>query len=215
MVVLFSLLALQSMAQNTDSGAGLVAKNKAKTILVLGDSISAGFGIPMQQGWVALLSKELQRSEVKAQVINASISGDTTQGGVSRLPKLLAQHQPDLVIIELGGNDGLRGIPIKRIKHNLAVLIQLSHEAGSDILLAGMQIPPNYGQKYTHSFREIFPTLAAQHNTLLVPFILQKVVEKQGLMQADGIHPTADAQSLILQSVFPVLDNWLKASPPV
>ena len=214
MAVLFSLFSLQSMAQDADSGAGLAAKNKAKTILVLGDSISAGFGIPMQQGWVALLSKELQRNDAKIQVINASISGDTTQGGVSRLPGLLAKHQPDLVIIELGGNDGLRGTPIKLIKHNLTTLIQLSREAGSDILLAGMQIPPNYGRKYTQSFREIFPTLAQQHNTLLVPFILQKVVEKQGLMQADGIHPTAEAQPLLLQSVLPAVTSWLKDTPP-
>ena len=214
MAVLFSLFSLQSMAQDADSGAGLAAKNKAKTILVLGDSISAGFGIPMQQGWVALLSKELQRNDAKTRVINASISGDTTQGGVSRLPGLLAKHQPDLVIIELGGNDGLRGTPIQVITHNLTTLIQLSREAGSDILLAGMQIPPNYGGRYTQSFREIFPTLAQQHNTLLLPFILQKVVKKQGLMQADGIHPTAEAQPLILQSVLPEVMKWLENVPP-
>ena len=214
MAVLFSLFSLQSMAQDADSGADPAAKNKAKTILVLGDSISAGFGIPMQQGWVALLSKELQRNDAKTRVINASISGDTTQGGVSRLPELLAKHQPNLVIIELGGNDGLRGTPIQVITHNLTTLIQLSREAGSDILLAGMQIPPNYGRRYTQSFREIFPTLAQQHNTLLLPFILQKVVKKQGLMQADGIHPTAEAQPLILQSVLPEVMKWLENVPP-
>ncbi|KZZ48956.1 arylesterase [Thalassolituus sp. HI0120] len=202
------------MAQDAAPSADLALKNDARTILVLGDSISAGFGIPMQQGWVALLSKELQRNDAKTRVINASISGDTTQGGVSRLPGLLAKHQPNLVIIELGGNDGLRGTPIQVITHNLTTLIQLSREAGSDILLAGMQIPPNYGRRYTQSFREIFPTLAQQHNTLLLPFILQKVVKKQGLMQADGIHPTAEAQPLILQSVLPEVTKWLENVPP-
>lgn len=214
MALILSLVSLQNMAQDAAPSADLALKNDARTILVLGDSISAGFGIPMQQGWVALLSKELQRNDAKTRVINASISGDTTQGGVSRLPGLLAKHQPDLVIIELGGNDGLRGTPIQVITHNLTTLIQLSREAGSDILLAGMQIPPNYGRRYTQSFREIFPTLAQQHNTLLLPFILQKVVKKQGLMQADGIHPTAEAQPLILQSVLPEVTKWLENVPP-
>jgi acyl-CoA thioesterase-1 len=214
MALILSLVSLQNMAQDAAPSADLALKNDARTILVLGDSISAGFGIPMQQGWVALLSKELQRNDAKTRVINASISGDTTQGGVSRLPELLAKHQPNLVIIELGGNDGLRGTPIQVITHNLTTLIQLSREAGSDILLAGMQIPPNYGRRYTQSFREIFPTLAQQHNTLLLPFILQKVVKKQGLMQADGIHPTAEAQPLILQSVLPEVMKWLENVPP-
>ncbi|MCH2041348.1 MAG: arylesterase [Saccharospirillaceae bacterium] len=214
MALILSLVSLQNMAQDAAPSADLALKNDARTILVLGDSISAGFGIPMQQGWVALLSKELQRNDAKTRVINASISGDTTQGGVSRLPELLAKHQPNLVIIELGGNDGLRGTPIQVITHNLTTLIQLSREAGSDILLAGMQIPPNYGRRYTQSFREIFPTLAQQHNTLLLPFILQKVVKKQGLMQADGIHPTAEAQPLILQSVLPEVTKWLENVPP-
>lgn len=213
MVLLFSLFSLHSMAQKDEASASLAAKNKTITILILGDSISAGFGIPMQQGWVALLSKELQRSDVKTQVINASISGDTTQGGVSRLPGLLTKHQPDLVIIELGGNDGLRGTPIKRIRHNLKTLIQLSRGAGSDVLLAGMQIPPNYGRKYTHSFRDIFPTLAAQEKTLLIPFLLQNVVENQALMQADGIHPTVTAQPLIVELVLPVIEQWLAVNP--
>ncbi len=214
MALILSLVSLQNMAQDAAPSADLALKNDARTILVLGDSISAGFGIPMQQGWVALLSKELQRNDAKTRVINASISGDTTQGGVSRLPGLLAKHQPNLVIIELGGNDGLRGTPIQVITHNLTTLIQLSREAGSDILLAGMQIPPNYGRRYTQSFREIYPTLAQQHNTLLLPFILQKVVKKQGLMQADGIHPTAEAQPLILQSVLPEVTKWLENVPP-
>lgn len=203
--VLLLIVALQP-AQNV--WAEEPADN-GKTILVLGDSISAGFGIPMQQGWVALLGKELQRRVPAVQLVNASISGDTTQGGLTRLPQLLKSHQPDLVIIELGGNDGLRGMPIRLIKHNLTALIQLSREAGSDILLAGMQIPPNYGRKYTHAFREIYPTLAQSHNTLLVPFILASVAAQAGLMQADGIHPTAEGQPLIVDQVRPLVQQWL------
>jgi len=168
----------------------------------------------MQQGWVALLSKELQRRGTDISVINASISGDTTQGGLTRLPKLLQQHKPALVIIELGGNDGLRGTPIKRIKQNLQRMIQLCREVGSDIILAGMQIPPNYGRKYTQSFRELFPTLAENDKTLLIPFLLQQVVDKQGMMQADGIHPTVAAQPLIVAEALPVLDQWLKTQTP-
>ena len=184
-------------------------QNHHKTILVVGDSISAGFGIPMQQGWVALLGKELQRRGTQISVINASISGDTTQGGLTRLPGLLKTHQPDLVVLELGGNDGLRGTPIKRVKYNLSQMIQLCREANSDIVLAGMQIPPNYGRKYTQSFRETFPTLATEYKTLLIPFLLKQVVEKQGLMQADGIHPTEPAQPLILAEALPVIEQWL------
>ncbi len=183
---------------------------RLKTILVIGDSISAGFGIPMQQGWVALLGKELQRQGHPTRVINASISGDTSQGGVSRLPALLTTHQPDLVVIELGGNDGLRGTPIRLIRANLQRMMDQATQANSDILLLGMQIPPNYGRKYTQSFREIFPTLASQNAVPYVPFLLDKVATTPGMMQADGIHPTAAAQPLMMASVYPEILAWLK-----
>ena len=181
----------------------------SKTILIVGDSISAGFGIPLQQGWVALLGKELQRLGHNTQIMNASISGDTTQGGVSRLPALLKSHQPHLVVIELGGNDGLRGTPIRRIQANLQRMIHQAREANSDIFLVGMQIPPNYGRKYTQSFREIFPTLAEENQIPYLPFLLDNVATEPGMMQADGIHPTSAAQPQMMQNALPGILQWL------
>lgn len=175
------------------------------TVLVLGDSISAGFGFPVQKGWVALMQQELQQQEPTAQVINASLSGETTQGGLTRLPNLLAEHQPQLTIIELGGNDGLRGMPIQTIEHNLAELIRLSQQANSQVLLLGMQIPPNYGARYTAMFKDIYPHLAQKFAVPLVPFLLEGIAEHPELMQADGIHPTQEAQPLIWQWVQPQL----------
>lgn len=179
-------------------------------ILVVGDSISAGFGIPVQQGWVALLQQEVKKDVPQAQVVNASISGDTTVGGLNRLPALLQQHQPDLTIIELGGNDGLRGMPLQRIRGNLQRMIALSRQAGSDVLLLGMQIPPNYGARYSEGFRTLFTSLAEQENTLLVPFLLDGVATRPELMQADGIHPQAAAQPQMMNAVLPLILDWLE-----
>lgn len=179
-------------------------------ILVIGDSISAGFGIPVQQGWVALLQQEVKKDVPQAQVVNASISGDTTVGGLNRLPALLQQHQPDLTIIELGGNDGLRGMPLQRIRGNLQRMIALSRQAGSDVLLLGMQIPPNYGARYSEGFRTLFTSLAEQENTLLVPFLLDGVATRPELMQADGIHPQAAAQPQMMNAVLPLILDWLE-----
>lgn len=179
-------------------------------ILVIGDSISAGFGIPVQQGWVALLQQEVKKDVPQAQVVNASISGDTTVGGLNRLPALLQQHQPDLTIIELGGNDGLRGMPLQRIRGNLQRMIALSRQAGSDVLLLGMQIPPNYGARYSEGFRTLFTSLAEQENTLLVPFLLDGVATRPELMQADGIHPQAAAQPQMMNAVMPLILDWLE-----
>ena len=179
-------------------------------ILVVGDSISAGFGIPVQQGWVALLQQEVKKDVPQAQVVNASISGDTTVGGLNRLPALLLQHQPDLTIIELGGNDGLRGMPLQRIRGNLQRMIALSRQAGSDVLLLGMQIPPNYGARYSEGFRTLFTSLAEQENTLLVPFLLDGVATRPELMQADGIHPQAAAQPQMMNAVLPLILDWLE-----
>ncbi|WP_419813658.1 arylesterase [Bacterioplanoides sp.] len=205
LIVWISALSVAALSEESKA-----QDTRLKTILVIGDSISAGFGIPMQQGWVALLGKELQRQGHPTRVINASISGDTSQGGVSRLPALLTTHQPDLVVIELGGNDGLRGTPIRLIRANLQRMMDQATQANSDILLLGMQIPPNYGRKYTQSFREIFPTLASQNAVPYVPFLLDKVATTPGMMQADGIHPTAAAQPLMMASVYPEILAWLK-----
>lgn len=182
-------------------------------ILVVGDSISAGFGVPVQQGWVALLQESLQQRVPAAQVINASISADTTGGGLTRLPALLQQHQPDLTIIELGGNDGLRGTPLKVIEKNLQRMITLTRQANSDILLLGMQIPPNYGARYASAFQAVFAELATQQNTLLLPFLLEGIATKAELMQPDGIHPTSAAQPLMRDAVLPVVNEWLNQEP--
>lgn len=179
-------------------------------ILIVGDSISAGFGVPVQQGWVALLQDTLQQRVPGVQVVNASISGDTTGGGLTRLPALLQQHQPDLTIIELGGNDGLRGIPVGVIEQNLQRMIILSNQANSDVLLLGMQIPPNYGARYASAFHGVFATLATRHNTLLLPFLLDGIATRPELMQADGIHPTSAAQPLMRDAVLEVLNAWLE-----
>ena len=181
------------------------------TILVVGDSISAGFGIPVQQGWVALLEHSLQQDVPDLKMVNASISGETTGGGLNRLPALLAEHKPDLTIIELGGNDGLRGMPLLLIRKNLKQMIILSQQADSDVLLLSMQIPPNYGPRYSNGFRDLFADLAEEHDTALVPFLLEGIATQAGLMQADGIHPTADAQPVMVRWVDSAVRKWLES----
>ena len=189
----------------------LPARAEERTLLVIGDSISAGFGIPVQQGWVVLLQEQLQQPVPALRVQNASISGDTTQGGVTRLPALLAQHQPDLVMIELGGNDALRGTPLPLIRRNLETMIRMSREAGADVMLLGMKIPPNYGQKYADGFAALYTSLAAEQQTLLVPFLLDQVALQPGMMQNDGIHPNAAAQPQLRDNVMVVLKPWFSA----
>lgn len=176
------------------------------SILIVGDSISAGFGIDKTQGWVALLEQTLQSPDSNhpyrnAQVINASISGETTSGGANRIKGLLDRYDPSLVILELGGNDGLRGTPIKLMKKNLSYIIQQSQNSGAEVLLLGMRIPPNYGQTYSTLFAQQFQQLAHTHKVESVPFLLQDVVTVKNMMQADGIHPTQQAQ--------PILLNWV------
>lgn len=184
-------------AENTQS--------QQQSILVMGDSISAGFGIDKEQGWVNLLITRLNTLETPYKVINASISGETSRGGANRIKPLLKQHNPDLVIIELGGNDGLRGSPIKVITKNLDYMIQQSQNSGAKVLLLGMQIPPNYGETYSRLFAEQYQKLAVKNNVLLVPFFLGSIAVKPGMMQADGIHPTAQAQPLMMESIWKFL----------
>jgi acyl-CoA thioesterase-1 len=178
---------------------------EAQTVLVLGDSISAAYGIQRELGWVALLQQKLPEHTV----INASISGETTEGGRSRLPALLAKHQPDIVIVELGGNDGLRGFQIRRIRDNLDQLVALSQDAGAEVLLAAMKIPPNYGPRYTAEFYESFELTAKRFDIPLAPFILAGVATRPELMQGDGIHPTAEAQHQLLDNIWPHLQPLL------
>ena len=182
---------------------------KQPTVLVMGDSLSAGYGIQLEQSWVTLLQQELVKS-TQSKVINASVSGETSGGGLARLPALLSKHKPDVVIIELGGNDGLRGQPINIMQDNLQAMITASQTVGADVLLAGMQIPPNYGPRYTKQFKETYVKLAEKNNISLVPFLLENVAAQSNLIQRDGIHPTAEAQPIILKNVLPVLVPLLK-----
>ncbi|MCK7566862.1 arylesterase [Marinobacter sp. CA1] len=190
--------------------AGLAQANQG-TVLIMGDSLSAAYGVPTERAWVALLKSRLESEGLGDwQVVNASISGETTDGGARRLPDLLTQHQPDVVVIELGGNDGLRGFPPPVIKRNLESMIDNSLDAGADALLVGIQIPPNYGERYTRMFADIYPSLSEQHELPLVPFFLDGIYNQQGMMQGDGIHPTAEAQSRLLDNVWPHLAPLLR-----
>ena len=181
----------------------------AGTALVVGDSISAAFGLETSQGWVHLLQQRLDEGDHDYRVVNASISGDTSAGGLARLPALLREHQPDVVILELGGNDGLRGQPPAQLKRNLAAMTEMSQEAGAKVLLLGMRMPPNLGQRYTDAFAEAFDSLAAEKDLPYVPFLLEGVGGVAGMMQADRVHPTAQAQERLLDNVWPVLEPLL------
>jgi acyl-CoA thioesterase-1 len=187
----------------------LSASAVTETIVVLGDSLSAGFGLEIRESWVTLLQQRLVDEGYGYQVVNASISGDTTAGGLARLPRVLERHRPSIVIVELGGNDGLRGLPVPRLRANLEQMISLAAEAGARVLLAGIQIPPNYGPRYARAFAEVFPSLAAERQVPLIDFILQDVALDPSLMQADGIHPNAAGQPVILETVWSALTGML------
>ena len=184
-----------------------------QTILVLGDSLSSGFGLAEARGWVSLLEKRLARDRFGYRVLNASISGDTTSGGRSRLPALLQEHRPTHVIIELGGNDALRGLPLELTRDNLSTMTRAAARAGARVLLLGMQVPPNYGRQYSEDFARVFTTVAKQESTALVPFLLKgvaDVAQPEQLFQGDRIHPTEAAQPLMLGNVWPALKPLLK-----
>jgi acyl-CoA thioesterase I len=181
-----------------------------KTILVFGDSLSAAYGIAAQRGWVALLAERLQRERLDYSVVNASISGETTAGGVSRLPRALARNKPAVVILELGANDGLRGLPVPEMKKNLAAMIGMSRQAGAAVLLVGMRVPPNYGPEYTQDFAAAFRELARSRKTALVPFLLEGMAEDLSLFQPDRIHPTEAAQPRLLETVWTALRPLLR-----
>ncbi len=193
---------------------GLAAgKGRAHTIVVVGDSMSAEYGIQRGSGWVALLQQRLQEQKVNAKVVNASVSGDTTAGGRARLPALLTQHQPTVVVIELGGNDALRGLPLKNTEDNLATMVQAAQKAGAQVLLVGMQVPPNYGGDYTRRFAQTFVTVSQQYKTALVPFLLEGVANAPDAMrwfQADRIHPNEQAHPRMLDNVWPTLKGLLR-----
>lgn len=187
----------------------LAQQAMAGTLLVVGDSISAALGLETSQGWVSLLEKRLAEKGYKQRVVNASISGDTSAGGLARLPALLAEHKPELVIIELGGNDGLRGQPPAQLQQNLAGMIDSARGQGAAVLLLGMRLPPNYGARYTTAFANVYSTLATEKQVPLVPFFLEGVGGVAEMMQPDGIHPQAKAQPRLLDNLWPTLEPML------
>ena len=186
------------------------AYSASKTVLVLGDSLSAEYGIARGAGWVTLLEQRLKAEKINASIVNASISGETTSGGKARLPELLGQHRPSVVVIELGGNDGLRGLPLAAAEANLRTMIQESQKAKAKVLLVGMQIPPNYGREYASRFSGLYQKLSKETKVPLVPFLLEGVASKPQLFQADRIHPLADAQPIMLDNIWPLLKPLLQ-----
>jgi acyl-CoA thioesterase-1 len=191
----------------TVSGAALCAE---KSILVFGDSLSAAYGIAQARGWVALLSERLKRERPDYIVVNASISGDTSSGGASRIEKSLQQHKPAVLVVELGANDGLRGLPIAQMKQNLGRIIEQGQNAGAHVLLLGMKLPPNYGPEYTQAFESAYAELATRYRVALVPFLLEDFATKPDLFQPDRIHPTEAAQPLMQERVWKALGPLLK-----
>jgi len=185
------------------------ASLQADTVLVLGDSISAAYGIQREQGWVALLEQKLSSLDDNHLVVNASISGETTGGGLARLSTMLALHNPDILILELGGNDGLRGYPIERIQDNMTRMVGLAQTAGADVLILGMRIPPNYGRRYTEAFYNIYQSLGTNTDTRIIPFFMEGIGDKPELMQADGVHPTSQAQPRLLANVWQLLPKMI------
>ena len=182
----------------------------AGTVLVWGDSLSAGYGLRPQQAWPALLEKKIADARLPHKVINASISGETTAGGRSRLPVALQTHRPSLVVIELGANDGLRGLPVAAMSTNLQAMIDASRQAGAKVLLIGMRMPPNYGPDYTTRFEKAFQDLARANKLRLVPFMMEGFADQRAYFQQDGIHPVADAQPLILDTIWRELKPLLR-----
>ena len=185
------------------------AEEATNTLLVYGDSLSAAYGIQEAQGWVALLESRLNEEDWPYKLINGSVSGETTTGGLERLPAMLSNYQPDLVILELGGNDGLRGLPLETLKANLKKMISLIRAAGGEVLLTGIQIPPNYGPRYTEPFFSLYTEISEEDSLALVPFLIDGIPQQPELMQNDGIHPKAEAQIMILDNVWPYLEPML------
>ena len=208
---LLSLLVLLSFASAGLANSQINLDSRSHTLLVVGDSLSAAYNIPPQQGWVHLLRKQLQQRNKKIIVVNGSISGATTAAGLQNLPLLLAKHQPEYVILELGGNDGLQGKPVTYIKSNLSQLIKTAQLAGAEVLLVGIRLPPNFGKRYTEPFFNQYGDLADLHNIAYMPFLLEGVAGDDSLMQDDGIHPNVAAQPIILNTIWPYVEKLIGA----
>jgi acyl-CoA thioesterase-1 len=206
-IVLFLCLTLSGVSSLTQAET---AAATPPVILVFGDSLSAAHGISMGDGWVTLLSSRLKMQAYPYQVINESISGETTSGGLVRFPKALVTHKPNVVILELGANDGLRALSLQEMSNNLSKMIELSQQAGAKVLLLGMRIPPNYGKTYTEGFQQSFQQLATKYQTSFIPFFLERVAGNPNLVLSDGIHPTASAQGQLLDTVWEKLPALLE-----
>lgn len=191
-------------------GQAVPSHANEQTLLVLGDSISAAYGMSLEEGWVALLARRIEQTHPNVEVVNASISGETTGGALRRLPGLLNEHSPRVVLIELGGNDGLRGFPVQSFRANLSALAGQARDAGARVVILPMEIPPNYGSRYTSSFRASFPQVATDTGSILAPFILDGIATKPELMQGDGIHPRPEAQQAMMLNVLPAIEEALR-----
>lgn len=213
--MLFRLFLVLKTALLSSCVLGLVAWAPAANaenpkILIVGDSLSAAYGIPQQQGWAALLQKKLQLKNYRYDVVNASMSGETSSGGASRINTALQKTKPAIVILELGANDGLRGLPVNEMITNLSNIIRQSKQSGAKVLLIGMQIPPNYGPKYSEAFSQSYQRLSQEHKIPLVPFMLKNIAVQPDLIQQDGLHPNVLAQPMILENIWPQLKLLLK-----
>ena len=204
--ILFFILFLGFIPLTLPHAETIPVEKTEQTILIMGDSLSAAYGIPAEKGWVQLLVQYLEAQRYETNVVNASISGETTQGGLTRFPNLLEKHHPTIVVLELGANDGLRGQSLKQMQKNLAEMIEKSQQISVKVLLLGMKLPPNYGI-YAERFQQIYHDLAKQYKLRLVPFFLADVVAEPDLMQADGLHPTAKAQSKLFATVWAQLKH--------
>jgi len=193
---------------------GLISASEPPVLLILGDSLSAGYGMDREHSWVSLLENRLRDRGYSYRILNSSISGDTTQGGVSRLPRLLDRYQPEIVIIELGANDGLRGINPEITRENMTIMIRQSQDMGARVMLAGIKLPPNYGTAYLQKFESMYGDLASEFDTLLVPFFMAGVAFRPDLLQADQIHPNEKGQPILLDNVWNVLEPALTRSAP-
>ena len=204
-------LSVHAAAALLMAAASASAYSAPKTVLVLGDSLSAEYGLARGTGWVALAEKKVKTQKLDAEIVNASVSGETTSGGRSRLPALLTKHKPGLVVIELGANDGLRGLPVAAAQANLKAMAEAADQAGAKVMLVGIRIPPNYGRDYSEKFYAMYGILSRELKAPLVPFMLEGVAEKTEMFQPDRLHPLAAAHPTILNNIWPVLEKSIKA----
>ena len=211
---LFALIGGAGVERSLAAQSGESVAEPVRNIVIVGDSLSAAYNMEPREAWPSLLQTRLDQDGYPWRVFNSSITGDTTQGGLARLPRLLERHDPAIVILELGGNDGLRGLPPSVTRDNLAQMIQFCQGSGAEVILAGIRIPPNYGAQFIRLFEGIYPELAEDYQTGLVPFFMAGVADTPRMMQADGIHPSVEAQGVLLDNLWPELQSMLDSLQP-